>query len=111
MPPKAKPQHSLGWTAQHVREGKALSQVKVARAARLSASKLCNFEHGKADLYVDEAMRLAMALGLSLIDLLRLGLGGGSITVNIPPPPDNDAKEKRAGKRKGWGEQGDAPQG
>lgn len=62
----------LGLRARALREERKLSQLDVARAADMSASKLCDLERGRGPAVpgADKVAKLASALGVSVDALL-----------------------------------------
>jgi transcriptional regulator with XRE-family HTH domain len=56
---------------KQIRKGKGLSQRTLADKAKMSYTYLCNLEQGKADPSLSTLKRLAKALGVRVVDLVR----------------------------------------
>lgn len=59
----------MGLRLQEFRQRAGLSQAELAKAARLPAASLRNWEQGRRLPRLDAAYRLAQALGISLDEL------------------------------------------
>jgi len=56
---------------KQIRKGKGLSQRSLADKAKMSYTYLCNLEQGKADPSLSTLKRLAKALGVRVVELVR----------------------------------------
>jgi transcriptional regulator with XRE-family HTH domain len=56
---------------KQIRKGKGLSQRSLADKAKMSYTYLCNLEQGKADPSLSTLKRLAKALRVRVVELVR----------------------------------------
>jgi transcriptional regulator with XRE-family HTH domain len=63
----------MGERFQQLRQEKGMSQPELARAAKVSVGALRNWEQGRRIPLFDAAIRLALALGVSLDELAGIG--------------------------------------
>lgn len=68
------PKEQLGANLRRLREAAGLTQMELANRAHMDMSEISKLEHGKRDPQLSTVVRLAEALGLTAVDLIR-GVG------------------------------------
>ena len=76
---------TIGRDLLRLRRDSALSQARVARAARLSPAHLCAIEQGRAEASTDALVAIADVLGADLAVRAYPNTGRGSTTTSRPP--------------------------
>lgn len=62
----------IGARVKALRESRGWLQKDLARHSSLSTASICRIEQGRQDIYVTAVLRIALALGASLSDLVGM---------------------------------------